>query len=103
MSLERHLHLPPRAITEQEKLDFPKERLAQLQAYQREGSSTATHNGAFSAGMPGLVPLDDLTNTIDLDIWPVKLGNMIAELGVSYIPCKTPSCVELGAWDADGS
>lgn len=81
--LERQLHLPTHKITNVNDLGLDKASLQLFQDYQRENTPDDTDGlNAFAAGMPGLIPLDDVDDEIDLGGWSLKFGNMFVHLEV---------------------
>ncbi|KAL8944249.1 MAG: hypothetical protein Q9216_000544 [Gyalolechia sp. 2 TL-2023] len=78
LSLERQLHLPPRRLTDSDKLGLDSDALLRLREYQREvGPGGKSQSSALGSCMPGLMSLEEVENVIDIGKWPLKYGNFM--------------------------
>ncbi|KAL8972714.1 MAG: hypothetical protein Q9183_000399 [Haloplaca sp. 2 TL-2023] len=70
MTIERKLQLPPRKLTDVDKLRMDDEGLRELREYQQQVE--ADTESAFASRMPGIMALDELEREIDLGRWRLK-------------------------------
>ncbi|KAL8874520.1 MAG: hypothetical protein Q9174_000158 [Haloplaca sp. 1 TL-2023] len=67
MTMERKLQLPPRKLSDTDKLQLDDEGLRELLEYQRY--TDADTESAFAAHMPGIMTLDEVEREINLGRW----------------------------------
>ena len=96
MTIERKLQLPPRKLTDADKLQLDDEGLRELREYQQQVE--ADPESAFASRMPGIMTLDEVEREIDLGRWRLKhprYNEVYLDVGLAYLVVSKQSLTRL--------